>query len=182
MPRRPLSAYNFFFGEERERVLASIPDPDGEGDEKKEKVMDEKESNDKDETKIETSENTAATTSNPGSKPKDGESVTDERDEIKKDDEKEAAEKMNSNTKRLLALRESQSNTRRPHRKTHGKIGFKALAKLIGERWRALSPDKKEYYVGLAETDLARYKEQMKEYNHKNKWAFLGETDRTLPK
>merc|ERR1711935_989191 len=86
-----------------------------------------------------------------------------------------------SNQDRLLSLRLVQHNVRRPHRKTHGKIGFKALAKLIGERWRALTAEKKVPYRSLAETDLARYKEQMEEYNRKNKWAFLQNSDSQPP-
>lgn len=222
MPRRPLSAYNFFFSEERERILAAIPDPDGEngkkvgeataekkegeesttekkeeestdvkkdepaGEKKEEATADEKdgspkkEEGDKETTKAELKEE-----SGDGAKPKvEGEGEGDKETDVKaKEEEKtkeekqlieikltkeEINEKMAARSKRLLALREQQSNKRRPHRKTHGKIGFKELVKKIGERWRALPADQKEYYSGLAETDLRRYKEQMTEYNTKN--------------
>jgi len=180
MPRRPLSAYNFFFSEERERVLAALPDPSGQKEGEASKEGDVATNEDKD-AKLEgegskKDDTTTATTSEMEStKSVKEESAGTNNVEATKDSEsaEKEAEKKQSNTERLLALRNSQRNVRRPHRKTHGKIGFKALAKLIGERWRALPPEKREYYTKLAETDLARYKEQMKEYHRKNKWSFL---------
>lgn len=125
-----LSAYNFFFSEERERVLKEIPDPDGE----------------------------------PEEEPTDGDGkVIDAEDAIK------------NSSKRLLELRGTNDTTRRAHRKTHGKIGFKDLAKLIGERWRALDIKKREYYAALADKDLGRYKDQMKEYHQNNNRSYYGE-------
>ena len=70
-----------------------------------------------------------------------------------------------SNTERLLSLGHNSRYIRRPHRKTHGKIGFRPLAKLIGERWRSLPQTKKMYYQRLASIDLKRYKEQMAAYD-----------------
>ncbi len=150
MPRRPLSAYNFFFSEERERILAALPDPDEAGV-KRDEI-----------TKTEGEEN-----SNEG---KD-ESVKEEEKPLTYQEKltvEEMKEKVESRSKRLLALREQSSSKRRPHRKTHGKIGFKELVKQIGERWRSLPASEKEYYTELAKTDLKRYKEQMSEYNTKN--------------
>ena len=222
MPRRPLSAYNFFFSEERERILAAIPEPNekkntsnenGDGDkseEKKSEIASPEKGNtastkveEKDEVeerkdgeKPEIEESKPVEQDTKDDEKKDGNDVKvnengngaggdDGNTDEKKEEEKEKtdenaipegsrmtkeqiAEKMAARSKRLLALREQQSNKRRPHRKTHGKIGFKELVKKIGERWRALPAEEKEYYSGLAKTDLRRYKEQMTEYNNKH--------------
>jgi len=287
MPRRPLSAYNFFFSEERERVLASLPSPDGKDDPKKKTESEDKskdvkaedavdkskdvkvedavdkskdvkveESDKRSDDTIEGSDDatketdgtpkeTVGTPTKTDGTPKEadgnpketnGNSIdtdgtskdTDETNKItddtpaaieniSKDNENSpkcdnitskasdvtaesagatpesskstanispvngVAKNPQSNQDRLLSLRLVQHNIRRPHRKTHGKIGFKALAKLIGERWRALNAEQKVPYRKLAETDLARYKEQMEEYNRKNKWAFLQDSESQPP-
>jgi len=175
MPRRPLSAYNFFFSEERERVLASIPDPDAKKDESSEKDSEDKEK--ESENKEEESEN----------KESDETSGKEDNEETPTKDESETSKDTTStttptpkktldakaNSERLLGLRNVKDQVRRPHRKTHGKIGFQQLAKLIGIRWRALSTEEKEPYKELAKTDLTRYKQQMEEYNRKTKWVVM---------
>ena len=53
---------------------------------------------------------------------------------------------------------------RRPHRKTHGKIGFQNLAQTVALRWRQLSAEQKSHYQDLADADLLRHKDAMEEY------------------
>ena len=53
---------------------------------------------------------------------------------------------------------------RRPHRKTHGKISFQKLARMVGERWKALPDDRRKYYQELAQEDMKRQKQAMEEY------------------
>jgi len=127
--RRPLSAYNFFFSEERVHVLNSIPDP--------------------------VDKDAAADGSGAAPAPKPSES----KEEVEK--------KAQSTAERLLNIRDAKNVKRRPHRKSHGKIAFKDLARTIGQRWRALTEEGKQKYNALAEKDLQRYNEQMKEYNSK---------------
>ena len=50
---------------------------------------------------------------------------------------------------------------RRPHRKTHGMIGFRDLARKIGQRWKGLPPNQVTRYKGLAKIDMVRYQEDM---------------------
>jgi hypothetical protein len=214
MPRRPLSAYNFFFSEERERVLASLSDnkeeekgeegetgatdtaatsteadtdaskstkdePEGEGAESKE--IDEKKDNPEnqndaggEDVKTEGDggeEKNDKENEEKGEQPDAPETTTTATDvkvtEVKSDPNHAAA------SERLLKLRDNPDVARRPHRKTHGKIGFKDLARLIGQRWRALPEAEKERYKDMAEKDLARYKEQMHLYHNQGKWAVL---------
>lgn len=125
MPRRPLSAYNLFFSEERERILKEIDGGDDAGEEGKE------------ETVVKEEEKAAATTSEGG-------------DEAK--------------PKALLRPLIPNQKKRRPHRKTHGKISFQKLARMVGERWKALPDDRRKYYQELAQEDMKRQKQAMEEY------------------
>lgn len=51
---------------------------------------------------------------------------------------------------------------KRPHRKTHGKMGFQVLSKKIAERWSQLSDEGKSFYRTMARYDDIYYREQLK--------------------
>ena len=54
---------------------------------------------------------------------------------------------------------------KRRHRKSHGKIGFRDLARQIGAAWRGLPKDELARYKKLAEKDMKRYREEMLRWN-----------------
>lgn len=120
MPRRPLSAYNIFFSEERERILGDVPQNgvDGSQQSTAERAILERRF------------------SNPSSTPS-GPAKT---------------------------MQEQASNKRRKHRKTHGKIGFRDLARTIGQRWKTLPDDRMDRYKRLAKIDMDRYQEELAAY------------------
>ena len=103
-PKRPLSAYNFFFKEEREKILKLLA-----GD-------------------------------------KDVENNPDADDYI----DKEALDRLRKESKDGSANKSPK---------------FEELGKLIGQRWKALPPDRLTKYSELASEDTERYKKAMQEYN-----------------
>ena len=124
-PRRPLSAYNFFFSSEREKILAELHKSAGGGGEGGEEG---------------TKEIMSPSHQDP-------------------DLPDAAAQRV------LMRQKYPEKKKRRPHRKTHGKIGFRDLAKTIGAAWRSLPSQRVSHYRKLAEMDRQRYRSQMLEYS-----------------
>ncbi len=137
-PRRPLSAYNFFFIDERERLLKAM------------KERDEKKAADKDDDENEDDE----------------EGEKQEQDPLK-DVDLDDSDFVPSTYDELMTLRLNNKEKPRPHRKTHGKIGFQTLAKLIATRWKALAEGRREHYKSLAAIDMDKYKEKTQAYQKK---------------
>jgi hypothetical protein len=137
------------FSEERERILKEI---DGKDDDEKD---DNKETEDKeveDATKDDKKEH---------DKEKDeGKTDTKKEGDVGVGDEEESSSK----PKALLRPLIPAEKKRRPHRKTHGKISFQQLARMVGERWKKLPDDQRKYYQELAQEDMKRQKQAMEEY------------------
>mmetsp|Transcript_550 Transcript_550/g.1305 ORF Transcript_550/g.1305 Transcript_550/m.1305 type:complete len:404 (-) Transcript_550:60-1271(-) len=61
---------------------------------------------------------------------------------------------------------------KRKHRKSHGKIGFLELSRVISSRWADLEnidPEVKKFVQNIAARELAEYQEEMKEYKELTK-------------
>jgi len=99
-PLRPLSAYNFFFRDERDRLLNNT-EPDW-SEAKQDQLLEQHWSTDR--------------------------------------------------------------SKKRRHRKTHGKINFTNLSKLISKRWKELHMDHKEFYRQVAARDWKRYQTELLAY------------------
>ena len=62
----------------------------------------------------------------------------------------------------LTAKKPDRNKRKRLHRKTHGKIGFSDLGKIIGQRWRNCNSDIKACFEEFAREEKNRYYKSMK--------------------
>jgi hypothetical protein len=177
MPRYPLSAYNFFFSEEREVILAVLSLLPSEGPSRNDCEPD-----------IPVCGSDTTTTCTSSSTEEGQGSFKDEAMEAKpkfQNQEKEMhyikatlsnhkmpekemeklQKKIKANTQRMLDTHLEGGKMKKSHKKTHGKITFQVLSKLIGQRWREISDaDAKQYYLDLAKNDMDRYIKHMENY------------------
>ena len=157
-PRRPLTAYNLFFSEERERILALLPEPtSGQSDARNEGniAIDKSNHSDKKEDKVALLE----------SKMLELKKTLSEAEPLSKEDQRNLDLKIRNNTQKTLNIHKECDRIKKAHIKVHGKVAFQPLAKLIGERWRTLDAEKKKRYTVLAKLDKERYTAGMKAFN-----------------
>jgi HMG (high mobility group) box len=95
---------------------------------------------------------------------KEGDEPEIEDKPVEEEDEAEAKEGDEEKPKALLRPLIPSQKKRRPHRKTHGKISFQQLARMVGERWKSLPEDERKYYQELAQEDMKRQKLAMEDY------------------
>jgi HMG (high mobility group) box len=68
---------------------------------------------------------------------------------------------------KLLHDHWNQDRTKkRRHRKSHGKIDFSTLSKVISTRWKELPEDRKDYFREVAARDWERFQRELAEYKH----------------
>lgn len=112
-PKRPLSAYNYFFKTERQRILKYL-----------------------------------------GRKGDQNTESNEEEEEV------------------VSAEEESRLVTE------SGKVSFEEMGKLIGRRWKAITPENLESYNKLAALDAERYKKELADYNEKKEKGAMHEAQR----
>lgn len=59
----------------------------------------------------------------------------------------------------------SKKPSKRKHRKTHGKIGFLELTRMIAARWAKVDDETRKYCKMMAAMELVKYKEDVESYN-----------------
>ncbi len=137
-PRRPLNAYNFFFREEREAIIAEVG-----------YALTAKRQKD---------------CCNPNEQEVEVTKILQSPPSLPEALKIEVKRKMELKTQELLDSRkESDKQRKGVHRRIHG-IGFRPLSKAIAERWKTLEPERKAYYKNLAKIDTDRYTSDMNEY------------------
>ena len=154
-PRRPLTAYNFYFSEERERVLSQIPEPTNGEEVTEFGAFSPRSFDTSSEIFQETLSKLKETMANA---PKLNRKEQDALDEL-----------VRMKTKSTLDAHTDRDRKKRNHRKDHGKVSFCLLSSVIGEHWKSLPRSEKAYYNRLAKQDLDRYHEGMVVYGRQRK-------------
>ena len=142
-PRRPLSAYNFFFTEEKMVVVALLPDPPSTSD-----------------NNIRIDAMSAAEIQEYLVKAMEQKEKTSPSELVKVREQNEVA------TQKILDIHFSGDKEKKSHKKRHGKISFQKLASVIGIRWRHLSDHKKKRYHDFSKKDNDRCKKMDQIYEY----------------
>ncbi|KAL3914374.1 MAG: hypothetical protein SGILL_006125, partial [Bacillariaceae sp.] len=71
--------------------------------------------------------------------------------------QKERASMLGNDAKDL----DADKGKKRIHRKTHGKIGFAEMARIIGAKWKTLNDDEKTEFTEVAAKEKKRYAEEL---------------------
>jgi hypothetical protein len=175
-PRRALSAYNIFFSEERERILALLPErtelqannecgeqnPISAAKINAGKIDKEKERNDfksnkaqdrNDEIDEEYAKNSLEDLmTDKAVDQMDLEELqkflATQEQKMSETEKVELEKKIKANTQALLAIRTEGDKIKKSHKKKHGKIKLIVLSKIVGRRWRNVvkSCDEKKDY------------------------------------
>jgi hypothetical protein len=64
---------------------------------------------------------------------------------------------------------EITDQSKRKHRKTHGKVGFADMARMISLKWKDLSDDRKQPFIERAEKEKQKYLEEVEEWKKHRK-------------
>ncbi len=64
---------------------------------------------------------------------------------------------------------DQEAGKKRVHRKTHGKIGFAEMAKIIGAKWKKLPDEEKEEFVKVAVELKEKYAKDLAEWREEQK-------------
>lgn len=139
-PRNALSAYNFFFMEEKELIVALL---NGENY----IHMKQTDTTDKSSSSTISEMNVDEINAHVVK-------LLEAVDEVKFQQLKESVEEKTAN---FLKIHYEAHREKRSHKKRHGLISFLDLAKVIGLRWRNLSQDAKKRYFDLAKEDRVRF-------------------------
>ena len=169
MPRAPLSAYNFFFSEEREVALALLSASVNDLEEyEQDDIIPDAVSCSSEDPSIITFTNEFPTFENQQEEFDHITRILSCRKMCKAKNE-ELRARIEANTDKKLNTLYEGDKVKKVHRKSHGKITFQVLSRLIGQRWRDISdPEVKQRYFDLAKKDLKRYNFHMNEYKQKN--------------
>lgn len=165
-PRRPLSAYNFFFSEEKDVVVALLPERTSA----------------KSTNNVDPADISQDSTSDSATAISDCQSMNEEevdvqicdmdvdkiqehlvesKGKVSTEDFSALRQTVESQTERTLLAHLEGDKPKKSHKKSHGKISFQKLASVIGKRWHDLSGEDKKRYFDLAKEDQARFKKQM---------------------
>ncbi|KAG7364319.1 HMG high mobility group box-containing protein [Nitzschia inconspicua] len=64
---------------------------------------------------------------------------------------------------------DNDKGKKRVHRKTHGKIGFAEMARVIGAKWKTLDDEEKQEFEGVAAKEKARYAKELAVWKEEQK-------------